>query len=196
MDSWWFSLPLLGKLYALCALVGGVVFLLRLLFQIFGGLAEDIGLEAPVAGDSDLGFQVLSIQGLMAFFLMFGLVGLGLLPYGELVSFAGGALAGGVSVQLLAKLFLQAGRLQSSGTLNLDNSVGQTARVYLTIPAHGMGKVQVVIQKRLMVLDAMAADPQQALATGDTVTVVRVEQGNVLVVTTEQFELNKKEYPA
>ncbi len=174
----------LGRLelfFVVCALIGGGMLLLRLLLLLVG--FGDHGEGADVHPDSDTGFQLLSIQGITAFFMMFGLVGYALLrttTWSAAFASVGAVVAGIGSMFLIQRIFLSMGRLQSSGTLPTDRAVGGDGSVYLTIPARGTGRVQVAIAGRLREFEATSADGG-ALATGELVRVTGVS-GDVLVV--------------
>ena len=167
------------------------MFVVRTLLQltgIGGGDGDGLGHGADIAPDAehghvDEGFRVLSLQGLSAFFMMFGLVGLALVrqsgvPSALALPFAGAA--GVATVWIIAKMFTAMRSLQSSGNVNLWSAIGQEGQVYLTVQRGGEGKVQVVVQNRLGVYDARADDGAE-LATGRRVRVVGVS-GEVLVV--------------
>jgi hypothetical protein len=114
--------------------------------------------------DTGHSFQLLTLQGLTGFFLMFGLVGLAMSResrVGTPFSLLGGFGAGAVALYMVAKLFQWARMLQSSGTLNFAGAVGKQGTIYLTIPPGGTGKVEVAVQERLMVLDAVAEDKSE-----------------------------------
>ena len=64
---------------------------------------------------------------------------------------------------------------------DLKNAIGQEATVYLNIPAEGTGKVQVEVQERLMVLEAVSAEKTD-LKTDDKVKVVGIVGGRTLSV--------------
>lgn len=132
---------------------------------------------------SDSSFKMLTLQGVMGFLLMFGLTGFvlnGIAITGGIISAAGALAAGVASMWLIAKLFSLLLHLQSSGTVEIANAVGQEGTVYLTIPAGGTGKVQVVVQGRLLEYEAVS-DAKTPLVPGDTVLVVYFK-GNTLVV--------------
>lgn len=134
--------------------------------------------------DSDAGLRMLSYQGLMGFFLMFGLVGLALSRGSTAAAgwaFAGAVMGGLIMMWVLAKLLASMKRLHSDGTLNLYNAIGQEGSVYLRIPAGGTGKVQITVQERLMFFDAMA-DSGEEILTGEHIRVRRVVSGNIMVV--------------
>ena len=64
----------------------------------------------------------------------------------------------------------------------MNRAVGQRGTVYLSIPRSGRGQVQIVLQERLMTLDARSTGAD--LATGTKIRVDRVED-RVLVVSAE-----------
>jgi membrane protein implicated in regulation of membrane protease activity len=93
-----------------------------------------------------------------------------------------GVLFGALLVFLLAKLMQKARGLESSGTVDVNRAVGQRGTVYLSIPRGGSGQVQVVLQERLMTLDARSTGAD--LPTGTKIRVDRVED-RILVVSAE-----------
>ncbi len=163
----------------------------------FGGdVGHDFGghVEAHVGGDVDahggeLGeayavFKLLSFQSVTAFFMMFGLVGLALRKEAELVeawSLLGALFAGAFSFWVIGKILQVMKGLQSSGTMSMANAIGQEGSVYLSIPAGGIGKVQVTVQDHLGVFSAVSRTGE-SIRTGERVTVVSVAAGNTLVV--------------
>ncbi|MDF2567514.1 MAG: NfeD-like [Oscillospiraceae bacterium] len=80
----------------------------------------------------------------------------------------------------VAKLIQMSRKLISSGNINIKNALGESARVYLTIPAGGRGKVSLTVQERLIEADAMS-DDKNDLVTGTMVRVVDIRSG-ILVV--------------
>lgn len=93
-------------------------------------------------------------------------------------------LTGGLMLWLVKKLFQWAGRLQSSGTLNLENAMGQEGTVYLTIRPGKPGKVQLAVQERVTVWEAIT-EKQEELKTGQTVRVVKISAGCLVVEKSE-----------
>ena len=142
-----------------CAIIGGFFVVVKLFMQFIGG---DTGADVDTdfdAGhlDSDIGFRLLSMHGLSAFFMMFGLVGLALYrqsQVGVAISMIGAVMAGLISVWVMSKIFQAAIQLQSSGTLKTSDAVGSTGTVYLTIHEGGTGRVSLNFQNRLREFDA------------------------------------------
>lgn len=175
--------------FLFCAAIGGIFVLLRLIMQFLGVHADaDPTADAPVDvdvhhSDSDIGFKFLSLHGLTAFFMMFGLVGFALFRQsnmGHLISIVGALAAGFASVWVIGKLFALVGKLQSSGTIPLKNAIGCEGTVYLTIPAGGYGKVTITVNNRLREFDATSRDKAE-LKTGASIRVVATS-GDRLVV--------------
>ncbi len=194
------------KLYLACALIGGILLLLRTVMLIFGGgFGEDADLEGDVdlEGDFDLeespgldleeeldtgdvSFRMFTLQGLLGFFMMFGLIGLALTQQANASDFLSllGALAAGVfTMWLVSQLFIGVARLQESGNIDYRNAIDQDGEVYLTIPKAGTGKIQIIIQGGLRICEAASKD-EKRIPTGQRVRVIDVVNGNVLIVET------------
>lgn len=187
--SWFAEFSTLDRGFAISSLLGAVLLALRLVLMFVGGdgdadvdIGDDVGFDDFDATDAS--FRVLSLQGLMAFFLMFGLVGLALsreAQFSGVVSFSGAMAAGIISMVLIGLIYLFFERMQSSGNINMQSAIGREGTVYLGIPAHGTGQVQVAIQGRLRVEDALA-DGGQPLPTGTPVRVTGLRGNQTLVV--------------
>ncbi len=164
------------------AVIGGVIVLVKLVIQFIAGSDSDLGTD-DVGGHPDDGFKMLSLQGIGAFFLLFGLVGLAMLreskagvPFSVVVAL----LAGFAAVWAIARLFGVAKRLQSSGTVSVEEMAGKKATVYLHIPKNGTGTVTVHFSGRSREYDAREITGK-AVPTGETVLVKEVS-GNILLV--------------
>ncbi len=167
------------------AILGGGTFAIRTIFQLIGvgGGDGDADID-DVHSDADSGFRILSLQGLSAFFMMFGLVGLALVRESKVspsLALGIATIPGVLSVWIIAKLFGWMAKLQSSGTINMYSAIGEEGSVYLTLPRDGIGQVQVVVQGRLGVFQAREHEGLE-VATGARVRVVGVAAGDVLVV--------------
>jgi len=201
----------IDRVFAGCAIVGGALFVVRMALFAIGGMGADADVDADVdfdvdvdvdadfdvdadvdveagAGealeDSSASFRMVSVQSVTAFFMMFGLVGLTLrkeADWEEALAIVGAMVAGVASFWFIAKVIALMRRLQSSGNIRLANAIGQEGSIYLTVPAGGVGKVRVIVQGRLRHVSAVARD-DQAIRTGEQVTVVGMGADNTLVV--------------
>ncbi|MFZ5857152.1 MAG: hypothetical protein ACOYZ6_09985 [Chloroflexota bacterium] len=184
-------------IYWASTIIGGTLFILRLIMLFIGGGVSDDGLDSALDanidaghtdladhhGDADVSFKLLSLQGLTSFFMMFGLVGLALLKAGlpVLLTVLGGIIAGLGTVTIISLIFTQMKRLQTDGTVNIQNTIGQDGNVYLTIPKNGSGQVQIIVQGSLKIFDAVSSN-KNPISTGEKIHVVGVAGGNTLIV--------------
>jgi membrane protein implicated in regulation of membrane protease activity len=193
-------------IYWAATIIGGTLFILRVIMMLIGGgfgdgdvdvphdlphdIPHDVHLDgdmhADVSGDhpsANISFKLLSVQGLTSFFMMFGLVGLALLKSNLpiLVTVIGATLAGLVTVAVTGLIFSQMNRLQTEGTIRIQNTIGTEGTVYLTIPREGTGQVQVIVQGSLKIFDAVSKE-KKMIATGERVQVAGVASGNILIV--------------
>lgn len=132
--------------------------------------------ETDGGEDSDPGLRLFTVRGLVAFFAVGGWTGLALSKYlnaGLAVGLA--FLAGAAALVGIALLFKYAFRLQDKGNLNVENAIGKTGKVYIPIPAceNGQGKITIMLQERLVELDAVTR-AQQQIPTGTPVRVSAV----------------------
>ena len=191
MIAWFSALSGLEQAFAIAALVGSVVFVIQLVMMMIGA---DHGADAHAPGmelghdvahaDADVAFQILSVQSVTAFVMVFGFAGFAMSRgsgFGALPSLGVAFAAGLAAMWLVAKAFALFRQMQSSGTLDLRNAVGQTGRIYLGVKPDVPGKIEVAIQGRLQIFDA-TSETGEALPTDTRVVVVRVESQNIMVV--------------
>jgi len=182
------DLTSLEKIFLLCAVLGGAMFIVRFIIQLSSGIGDvdadiDVGHSDVVHSDADASFKLLTMQGLTAFFMMFGLVGFVLLRedrVNNVIAIAGALFAGLASVWLIERIFASFKKLQSSGTVDNKSAIGEEGTVYLTIHAGGTGKIQVSLKGRLREFEAVSKTNED-ITTGSRVRVKDVN-GRILVV--------------
>ncbi len=188
MIEWFEELSRLERAFAISALIGALLFIIRIGFTMIGmGDSDmDVGDVDGVdgIGDGDASFSLVSVHGVTSFLLMFGLVGLALSIEAN-ASYAwallGAVLAGLVSMWMIAQIFLLMHRMQTSGNVDLRNAVGAEGAVYLTLPADGIGQVQVVVQGGLRMFDARSVSGEE-IKTGERIRVASVVGSHTLMV--------------
>ncbi len=199
MSSYLAGLSALEKIYLACAVFGGGFFILRTILMLTGVGDTDSDTDAAHfdhdgdhiedidPGDhthGDAGLKLLTIQGLTAFIMMFGLTGFSLSRgslFGSALTIAFGFVIGFFAMWLVAKGFALMRSMQSSGTMRIYDALGEEGTVYLTIPAEGIGKIQITISGRLMVMDAVSLD-KKVIKTGERVCVSEITSGGMLAV--------------
>ena len=129
--------------------------------------------------------KMLTLKTIVAFITFFGLVGMAcqrasFKPLPTLLIAIG---AGVVALYIVGYIMSGLTRLQSRGNINLANAVGETGKVYLRIPGErsGTGKVNVVVQGRMVECKALTAGPE--IPTGAEIQIVGTAGPNMLEVT-------------
>ena len=84
-------------------------------------------------------------------------------------------------VYVVKRIYTASKKLQSSGTLNPAQALLEEGSVYLTIPKNGSGKVRLVVQNRLKVMNAVAMNGDE-IRTGQKVRVEGVLSDSTLQV--------------
>lgn len=149
--------------------------------------AADMAL-AEMSGDP--GLAVFTVRGFIAFFTVFGWLGLAMLRSGfhPVLSLTVAFLAGGASMLLTAYAFVLAMRLQQRGNTDIRNALGRSGSVYIRIPADrsAPGKITMVLQGKFSEVDAVTEEKSDLLP-GEEVTVVGVSNQDTLLVTRKMF---------
>ena len=148
---------------------------------VFG--ENEIGEAADVSGLE--GLRIFTVRGIIAFFVVFGWVGVVMIDAGVHLAITLGVatLCGFAMMIALAFLFKAVMKLRSDGNTDNRNAVGTAGKVYLTIPPSrsGAGKVQVMLQGSCVERNAVT-DKAEAIPTGTEIVVVGVSGQVDLVV--------------
>lgn len=179
----------MNQLFLTCAVIGGTLFVCQFLLSLLGlGGHDDVGgHDVHLDHGSDHGehggghgaswfLSVLTFRAVVAALLFFGLAGMAA-SAARLPQFAALAiaLASGVAALLLVGAAMRGlTRLKDDGTVRIENAVGQTGTVYVTVPGNksGAGKVTVEFQNRTSEYQAVTF--QEQLPTGSKVVVVDI----------------------
>lgn len=142
--------------------------------------------DGSAPGDFAAG-NIFTFQGIVVFLAMFGWVTIAAISLGldkslSVVAIIIGIVIGFLCMVGIAKLIFLSSKLNQNGTLIINNLLGRTGSVYLTVPekGKGQGKVNVTIEERYIELSAVT-DEDDALVTGTEVRVIDI-RGDILVV--------------
>ncbi len=204
------SLPALTTLYWVCLIVGGGLLIVS---SLAGGDADaglDAGasfdVEAGVDADVDASFDAdtdaghvhagslaswLSLQFLVFFAAMFGLVGVAMTHLSGttetatlICAVAGGLVVGQGVHQILRKLR----RTSGDSTLSRQDYVNKLARVTVGVTSTQKGEVALRVGRGDRYIPALSKHTDQVFGSGDQVAVVGYRGGVAEVVSGEEFE--------
>lgn len=154
MADWWNALSGDLQVFYLIGIVSGAFLMLQLLLMALGiGLDFDIDFDSS---DVDVGF--LSLRSLTAFFFAFGWTGV-LMKQGDnstAVSVIVAVVVGAAVFFVVAWIWRRFARMNESGSIDYRSAVGVNGTVYIPVGANRgtPGKVEVMVQGRMRVIDA------------------------------------------
>lgn len=206
MFDWWNALSIAAQVFY-CVAIPATLLLLIQTILLFLGIGEDGADDLPdSAGDLDVdgdgifdadsdpaphdiegleGLRVFTLRGIVAFFVVFGWVGVAMEAAGiALYITLPVAIVCGIAMMLaLAFLMRAIMKLRNDGNTDNRNAIGTAGKVYLTIPPSrtGEGKVQIMLQGSYVERNAVT-DEGDPIPTGCEIVVVGVSGQTDLVV--------------
>lgn len=178
--------PLLRAFWFI-AIPTSIIFIIQTIMTFVGGDAMD-GVNVDFDGDlgeSEAPFQLFSLRNLINFLLGFSWSGI---AFYEIISnrtllFVVAILVGIAFVGVFFLIIKQLMKLAEENSFKMQEALGKTAEVYLTIPANksGKGKVLLSVKGSVRELDAMT-EQDETIASHSAVKVVKIENGNILMV--------------
>ena len=175
------------QFYWYIAIGASVIFIIQTIMT-FVGADADTGVDADFDGNLDGGdspFQLFSLRNLINFLLGFGWAGVSLYNVIEnnillaIVAFLVGVLFIAFFFFIMRALL----KLSEDNSFKIEDTIGKTADVYLSIPAAKTGKGKVFISVRGSTHELSAiTNSVEEIKNGSLVKVVGIE-GDILIVT-------------
>lgn len=197
--EWYNALPSTLQVYWVITLITSTVFLIQMVLTFIGiGDADsdiDFGGDADLGGDADFSdgdtldtggaMQLFTIRNFVNFLLGLGWGGVclySLIPNPIMLAIAA-ILVGVLFVYIFLIVYKQLFKLERNGAYHIEDCVGQTVDVYLTIPANraAMGKVQVSFNGSVQELSALT-DSEEPIRSGSKVRVLELIDGATVLV--------------
>ena len=197
--EWYNALPSTLQVYWVIALITSLIFLIQMVLTFIG--IGDADTDVDFGGDADLGgdagfsdgdtldtggaMQLFTIRNFINFLRGLGWGGVCLysvIPNTIVLSLVS-ILVGVLFVYIFLIIYKQLRKLERNGAYHIDDCVGQTVDVYLTIPSNrsGMGKVQISFSGSVQELSALT-DSDTPLRSGSKVRVTEVIDGTTVLV--------------
>lgn len=160
------------------------LFVLKLILFMSGGGDSEIDTDFSSIEDSDVSFNFLSIQSILAFFMGFGWSGVAAIHQFGLsvgVSLVIAVLVGLFFMFVSAYLMRLTKKLNKIVKVDYNDLKGQVAKTYTAFAPNGKGQIQVALNKRLSIMEATNASDEKLPAFTD-VTVTKVEQNIIYII--------------
>lgn len=189
------SMPTTLQIYWILAAVSSVIFIIQAIMT-FAGFDADADADIPDAPDSipdsgdaafDAdGFHLVSVKSIICFILGFGWTGVvcwDLIP-NRIVLALVATLVGLVFMASIAFLLYQVMKLNKDNTFHVEQVIGQTAEVYLRIPAARSDSGKITISHNGSVHELEALTEGNDIPTGAKVRITAKVDGDTVLVET------------
>lgn len=145
--------------YYYLAIFATLIFTIKLiLFTITGGDGSEVSGDFTSEIDTDLSFNFLSVQSVLAFFMGFGWMGyagIHQFRFSNWVSFCVALAVGVVFLVGTAYLMFGVKKLEKTVKKDYSKALNQTGKAYTAFPPKGQGQVEIEINEQLSVVDAV-----------------------------------------
>ena len=186
MQEWWDAMSQIEHVYWVVALISGVLFVVVLVGTFLGGTDVEMdSVDVEIESDHGIGFQFLTFKNMVGFFTIFAWSGLASIHSGNsnMLTIIISLVCGAAMMFLMAWLFMFLNKQSESGTLRINNAIGQVGEVYITIGKERstIGKIHVKVQGSLRELEAIT-DETADLVQGNVIKVLEVISDELLLV--------------
>jgi len=184
MIEWWNELIVAQQIFLLVAIPSTVILVIQTILLLIG-LNDDVDVDVDIDNLGDDGLTLFSVRGIVSMLCIAGWSGFALcgtsLPL--VVSILIAVLLGILTLIGMAFLMRSLQRLQSSGNIQISNTIGKVGQVYIPIPANAAaaGKINITVQEKYSEFLAITMEAE-TITTGTYVRVVAVNDAGVLVV--------------
>ena len=134
--------------------------------------------------DTDVSFDFISIQSILAFLMGFGWVGLACFvqfKLSTLISFIAAFVLGLIFMFLSAYLMFLIKKLDKRVKINLEDFVGTVGRAYTAFKPQGEGQIEITINEQLSVIEAFNMTDEEIHAFMP-VKIEKVENNKIFIV--------------
>ncbi len=168
-------------LYFYLGIIGTIVFLLKVAIPV--DTASEVFGDFSSITDTDLSFRLLTVEGISAFFMCFGI--LGWVSFTQLhlelkISMCIAVLGGLLGLFLFAWLLSLTKKMEQIVPYNLETLVGKVGKAYVHFDPKGTGKIQIEFNSRLDTLDAVN-NSEELIEAFTPVKVVKVENNIIYI---------------
>ncbi len=188
METWWTSMDIMHQIVWGIAIITSLIFVIQMIMTFIGmdsnaDFSGDMG-DTSMSELTSMPFQLFTFRNFINFFLGFSWSYIivsdkidSTLWIVVLSTFVGVFIVTGVML-----IFYLLSKMTESGNIEIKQTIGLTANVYIPIPGNrdGKGKIQVSVQNSVREYDAITAG--ESLKTGNIVKIIEVVEGNILLV--------------
>lgn len=195
MTKWWNDLHSFQQVLFVIACAATLFMIVQIILLAIGSGDNDASFDSDTSiddvdtfndggvGVTIFGLRILTVRSVIAFLAVGSWLTFALFYPIRFWAILPGVAAGVAAAFGIAAFMKVTEKLQENGNLKIENTVGKTAEVYLTIPANrgGNGKINVYVQERYAEMEAVT-DSDTPIKTGEKVKITgTLNEGTVVV---------------
>lgn len=161
-----------------------IFYILKICLFIFTGGDAEVHTDFVSLTDTDVSFDFISIQSILAFLMGFGWVGLACFAQfklSALISFVAAFVFGLIFMFLSAYLMFLIKKLDKRVKINLEDFVGTVGRAYTAFKPQSEGQIEITINDQLSVVEACNMTDEEIHAFMP-VKIEKVENNKIYIV--------------
>ncbi len=161
-----------------------VFYIIKMCLFLFTGGDVEVHTDFTSICETDVSFDFLSIQSILAFMMGFGWVGLAAVSQFKLsipISIISAVVFGLIFMFLSAYLMFLIKKLDKREKIDLQDFVGTVGRAYTAFKPQGQGQIEITINDQLSVVDAINMTDEEIHAFM-SVKIEKVEDNKIYIV--------------
>lgn len=187
------TLPTYLQVFWVCAGISSLIFIIQFVLTMIGLDHSDVDVDFDGSDTLDLGdgVNIFTMKNFINFMMGFGWAGVCLHDSIEnpIILTLVAVIVGASFVIMFLYIYAKTRKLEKNGAVNVNDSLGQTAQVYIRIPAGGEGKGKVQISLNGSIHEFDAITEEDTISSGTTVKIIEVLPGGIVKVENIQNNL-------
>ncbi|MCD7780729.1 MAG: hypothetical protein LUH05_08685 [Candidatus Gastranaerophilales bacterium] len=174
----------LYNVFAAVSIFSTVFYVIKLAIFMLTGADAEVDAQFDTITETEVSFNFLSVQSILAFFMGFGWSGLAAVTQFELdgkIALAIAILVGSAFMFLSAYLMFGVKKLNKNIKVNLNELEGKTGKAYTSINAKSEGQIEIVLNNKLTILNAINISDEKIEAFSQ-VKVIKVEDDEIHII--------------
>ena len=172
------------NMFLAVAVFATIFYIIKICLFIFTGGDAEVHADFTSLSDTDVAFDFISIQSILAFLMGFGWVGLACFvqfKLGALISFIAAFVFGIIFMFLSAYLMFLIKKLDKREKFDLQDFVGTVGRAYTAFKPQGEGQIEITINDQLSVIGAINMTDEEIHAFMP-VKIEKIEDNKIYIV--------------
>lgn len=170
--------------YYYIAVFATILFAIKLaLFTITGGDGSEVVADFNSEVDTDVSFNFISVQSILAFLMGFGwmgFAGLKQFEFGQIQNLSVAVVVGFLFMLITSGLMFFVKKLEKNVKKDINTALNKIGKAYTKFDPHASGQIEIEINEQLMVVDAIN-DSDEDINAFEEVKVIKIENNKLYI---------------